>query len=102
MGSNIMSVKEVQEKTLTIFQTYPINKVILFGSYAKKPASDNSDIDLFVDSGGRLRGLDFVELLENLVIALGKDIDLIDKAHIDPNSLILQEIEGGGIVLYEK
>lgn len=99
---SMMSLKEVQEKTLPIFQAYPVNKVMLFGSYAQDCASNNSDIDLFVDSGGKLRGLDFVGLLEKLVTVLGKDVDLIDKAHIESDSSILKEIEGRGIVIYER
>jgi predicted nucleotidyltransferase len=102
MFSGILSVKELQEKTTPIFQTFPVNKVILFGSYAQRSASDNSDIDLYVDSGGNLRGLHFVGLLERLVNALGKEVDLIDKKHIEPDSPILQEIEERGIVIFEK
>lgn len=37
-----------------------------------------SDIDLYIDSNGRLKGLDFVGLLEMLVSALGIDVDLLD------------------------
>ena len=43
-----------------------------------------------------------IGLLEILVDALGADIDLIDKSHIEPDSLIIQEIEDGGVVIYEK
>ncbi|MDD2211752.1 MAG: nucleotidyltransferase domain-containing protein [Clostridia bacterium] len=96
------SIKEVKEKTIPIFRVHPVQKVILFGSYAKDEAANNSDIDLYIDTGGKLRGLDFVGLLEKLVDALGKDVDLIDKTHLEPNSPIFQEIENGGIVLYEE
>jgi predicted nucleotidyltransferase len=102
MNKNPISIEEVKEKTVPIFRAHPVVKVILFGSYAKNDATDNSDIDLYIDSAGKLRGLDFVGLLEKLVDTLGKDVDLIDKTHIEPNSIILQEIEKGGIVLYEK
>jgi predicted nucleotidyltransferase len=102
MAENIMSFKEVQEKTISVLKAYPVNKAILFGSYAKNNAANNSDIDLYIDTDGQLRGLDFVGLLEHLVNILGKNVDLIDKSHIEPNSSILQEIENGGIVLYER
>lgn len=62
----------------------------------------NKHIDLYVDTKGKLRGLDFVGLPETLVNTLGKDIDLIDKSHIETGSLIFEEIEHGGIVIYEK
>lgn len=102
MTSRIISIKKIKEMTIPIFEKYPINKAILFGSYAKGEATNNSDIDLYIDTNGKLRGLDFVGLLEILVDTLGIDIDLIDKSHIEPNSLIMQEIIDGGMVIYEK
>jgi predicted nucleotidyltransferase len=102
MPSDKMSIKEVQDKIRPIFQEYPIEKAILFGSYAQHYASGNSDIDLFIDTGGRLQGLNFVGLLEELTTALGKNVDLIDKAHIEPGSSILQKIEDMGVVIYMK
>ncbi len=102
MTSNIISVEQIKEKTIPILRNYPVDKAILFGSYAKGEATNKSDTDLYIDTNGELRGLDFVGLLEILVDALGADIDLIDKSHIEPDSLIIQEIEDGGVVIYEK
>lgn len=102
MTSNFISVETIMEKIAPIFEKYPINKAILFGSYAKGDATINSDVDLYIDTNGKLRGLDFVRLLEILVNTLEMDIDLIDKSHIEQDSLIMQEIENGGMVIYEK
>lgn len=102
MTSNTITITEIKRKIIPIFQKYPVDNAILFGSYAKGEASNTSDIDLFIDTKGRLRGLDFVGLIEVLVETLGIDIDLIDKSHIEPDSLIYKEIENGGIVIYEK
>jgi hypothetical protein len=102
MASNITSVEAIIEKTIPIFRIYPVDKAVLFGSYAKGEATNNSDIDLYIDTNGKLKGLDFIGLLEVLIDALGIDIDLIDKSHIEPDSLIMQEIEDGGMVIYEK
>ena len=102
MTSNVISVETIKDKTIPIFRDYPVDKVILFGSYAKGDATNVSDIDLYIDTNGKLRGLDFVGLLEILIYTLGIDIDLIDKSHIEPDSLIIQEIENGGMVIYEK
>ncbi len=102
MTSNIITIEKIKEKAIPILRNYPVDKVILFGSYAKGEDTNNSDVDLYIDTNGKLKGLDFVGLLEILVDVLGVDIDLIDKAHIEPNSLIMQEIEDGGMVIYEK
>lgn len=102
MISNTNSIEEIKETIIPILKNYPISKAILFGSYAKGKASKNSDIDLYIDTNGKLKGLDFVGLLETLSDTLGRDIDLIDKTHIEPDSLIRQEIENEGTVIYEK
>lgn len=102
MTSKTISITEIKEKTIPILQHYPVDKAILFGSYANGNATKTSDIDLYIDTNGKLRGLDFVGLLEILVDTLGIDIDLIDKSHIESDSLIIQEIENRGMVIYEK
>ena len=102
MTSNIISIREIKEKAIPILQGYPVNKAIIFGSYAKGDPNNNSDIDLYIDTNGRLKGLDFVGLLETLVDILGIDVDLIDKSHIEPDSLIMKKIQSGGMVIYEK
>lgn len=102
MASNIISIAQIKEKTIPILRNYPVNKAILFGSFARGKANNNSDIDLYIDTNGKLKGLDFVGLLEMLVDTLGIDVDLIDKSHIDTDSLIIQDIEDGGLIIYEK
>ncbi len=102
VASNIISIKTMKKKIAPVLGKYPVNKAILFGSYAKNEATDVSDIDLYIDTGGKLKGLDFVGLLEELINILGIDIDLIDKTHIEPDSLIIHEIETGGVVIYEE
>lgn len=38
---------------IPILRKYPVNKAILFGSFAKERAN-NSDIDLYIDTNGKL------------------------------------------------
>ncbi len=102
MTNDSASVEKIKEIINPILERYPVNKAILFGSYAKSEANNKSDIDLYIDTNNKLKGLDFVGLLENLVEALGKEVDLIDKSHIEPDSLIYQEIKDGGTIIYEK
>jgi len=54
-------------KLLPIFNVYPIRKAILFGSYAKENATELSDVDLVIDSEGKIRGIDFFGILEEIV-----------------------------------
>lgn len=98
--NNTYTVSQIQDILVPIFREYNIRKAILFGSYAKGSAKDKSDIDLLVDSG--LKGLAFFGLLEDVVNALGKDVDLLDTSQVISDSDIENEIKATGIVIYKK
>lgn len=98
MKRQVYTVVDIKEKLMPVFDKYKIKKAVLFGSYAKGIAKDNSDIDIMVDSN--LRGLAFYGLLEDVVNAVGKSVDLLDKSQIINASKIQQEIENTGIVIY--
>lgn len=98
MTNQIYSPQQIQALLIPIFQEYNIRKAVLFGSYAKGIAHDKSDIDLLVDSG--LKGMAFFGLLEDVVTALGKDVDLLDTSQIIPNSEVEIEIAKTGVVIY--
>ena len=98
MTNQIYSPQQIQTILIPIFQEYNIRKAVLFGSYAKGIAQDKSDIDLLVDSG--LKGMAFFGLLEDIVTALGKDVDLLDTSQIVPDSEVENEIAKTGVVIY--
>lgn len=81
-----------------VFQKYQIGQAILFGSFAKGVARQDSDVDLYVDSG--LRGLKFVGFVEEIRKALGRDVDVFDVSHVEDGSLLEQEIKNTGVVIY--
>lgn len=45
-----------------ILRNYSVNKVTLFCSYLKGKTNINTDVYLYIDTNGKLRGLDFVRL----------------------------------------
>lgn len=90
---------QIKTKLEPIFKKYGVKSATLFGSYAKGLQTDRSDIDIVVDSG--LRGLAFFGLLDSVVNALGKDVDLFDVSQIRPNSPIDEETRRTGVKIYE-
>ncbi len=83
-----------------VFRDYGISRAVLFGSVAKKTATDKSDLDLLVTSD--LHGLRFVGFTEAVRRAAQMPVDILDISHIESGSKIQQEIEKTGVVLYEK
>jgi hypothetical protein len=100
MSDNIYSISKIQSLLKPVFDSHGVKKAILFGSYAKGKAARNSDVDILVNSG--LRGLAFFGLLEDVVTALDKKVDMLDTTQIIPDSLVDQEIAKNGVVIYER
>ncbi|WP_295093708.1 nucleotidyltransferase domain-containing protein [Ruminococcus sp.] len=98
MSKQTYTIEQISSILKPIFSEYKIRKAILFGSYAKGNAKDRSDIDLLVDSG--LKGIAFFGLLEDVVDALGKDVDLLDITQVIPNSEVDSEIAKTGVIIY--
>ena len=47
--------EKIKQTLAPVFREYGVRSAVLFGSYAKGMAGQNSDVDILVDSG--LRGL---------------------------------------------
>ena len=93
-------IQEIKRRLTPVFDQYNVQSATLFGSVAKGTATENSDVDLLVDS--RLKGLRFVGPIEAVHAALLLPVDLLDVTHIEKGSLIDREIRDTGVVIYEK
>jgi len=89
------SLSELKSVLYPIFTQYGVRNATLFGSYAKGCATENSDVDLLVDSG--LRGLAFFGLLESVASALQIPVDLIDISQVEKGSGVDLEIQESGV-----
>lgn len=100
MYKDIYTPLQIQTILQPVFSEYRVKKATLFGSYAKGLAGKQSDIDILVDSG--LKGLAFFGLLEDVVTALGKEVDLLDTSQLTSDSQVGEEIAKSGVVIYEQ
>ena len=51
---------------------------------------------------GKIRGIDFFGVLEDITVCLDKRIDLIERYQIEESSPIYHTIEQEGVVLFER
>ena len=101
MSNTIYTLEHIKNKLSPVFLLYNVKSATLFGSYAKGYATENSDIDLLVDSN--LKGLKFFALLEDVKEALDeKEVDMFDVTHIESGSKIQNEIKNTGVKIYER
>lgn len=102
MTKQIYSIEDIKEMLKEILDNTEVEKAILFGSYAKKTSNEFSDIDIVIDSNGKIKGLKFFAIIDVIREKFNKDVDVIEKSEINKNSKIEKEIEKTGVVVYEK
>lgn len=100
--SVVYSINDIKRLLSQILKQTDVEKAILFGSYAKNTQTKTSDIDLLIDSKGKIKGLKFYALIDIIKEAFDKNVDIIEKAEVDEGSKIEKEIEQTGVVVYEK
>ena len=93
-------IAKLQAVLTPVFRDYRISRAVLFGSVAKKTATEKSDLDLLVTSD--LHGLRFVGFMEAVRRAAQMPVDILDVSHIERGSKIQREIETTGVTIYEK
>ena len=85
-----MKLDSVQiEKIATYFETQPVLKAYLFGSYVRGEATENSDVEILVDLDySQPIGLEFIQMRIDLQVLLSKSVDLVSSRglskHIKP------------------
>lgn len=102
MTTKIYTLEDIKEMLREVLMHTEVEKAILFGSYAKNEPTEQSDIDILIDSDGKIRGLKYFAIIDMIKQKFNKEVDIIDKTEIDKNSRIEKEIERTGIVIYEK
>ena len=102
MTTKIYSIEDIKQMLNEILTNTEVEKAILFGSYAKNTPTSYSDIDILIDSNGKIKGLKFFAIIDMIREKFNKDVDVIEKSEINKNSKIEKEIEKTGVVVYEK
>ena len=74
----IYSEKEIKDIVIPIAKQYGIDKVYLFGSYARGEASEESDVDLYIEISKPL-GMKYCSFFSEIEKGLDKNIDIITK-----------------------
>lgn len=95
----IYTIKEIKQITFEILKDTNISYVYLFGSYAKGIPTESSDIDLLISD--EIKGLEFVDLVDEFNKRFNKNIDLIRISDLKNNFMFLNEILKTGIKIYE-
>lgn len=104
---SIYTINEIADKVRPIAEAYAIDNIYLFGSYARGEATEESDIDLYVEFSKPL-GLRYCSLASDIEESLGKCVDIIAKdalynpATLQENERLIQRITEERKCIYTK
>ena len=102
MTTKIYTVDDIKKMLEEVLSNTEIEKAILFGSYAKNNPTEQSDIDILLDSKGKIKGLKYFAIIDMIKQKFDNEVDIIEKTEIDKDSKIEKEIEKTGVVVYER
>jgi len=94
------SIPEIQEIVAPFAKEYGVEKVYLFGSYARGEATTDSDVDLRIDSGKIKTLFTLGGFYADLKESLGKPIDIVTSDAISEK--FHSHIEREEVVIYER
>ena len=92
----ILTQKKIKQIVQEYFKDKPVNKVYLFGSYARGEANENSDVDLIVeidDSRKKMSLFGFIALQLGIELSLNKKVDLVESHLFFPRVKLQAEKE---------
>ena len=95
----LLTIDQIRTIISPIAASYGIKSLSLFGSYARGEATENSDVDIFIDRGNMAGGWTMGGLYTDLCEALGKELDLVTT--MTPDKEFLARIKNDEILLYE-
>ena len=100
----VYSVEEIAQRILPVAQKYGLKAVYLFGSYARGTATEESDIDLLVDTTGTSLTslLALGALYCDLEDALKKPIDLITSSSLEQRAQMPSDLDFRKAVMEER
>ena len=95
---------QIRQIVAPVAEKYHLKAVFLFGSYARGDATENSDVDLLVDTAGTsLKSLlSLGALYCDLEAALGKPIDLVTVSTLEQKAQMPSEAQFRETVIQER
>lgn len=92
-----LSVHEIEEYIRKLLRKYNVEYAILFGSYARGEANENSDIDVIVVGGDKFRARDIFSFGEELREITDKNVDAFEMREVNKDTEFYRNILREGV-----
>lgn len=103
MSNEIYSIDEIKNIIAPIAKQHSVQRVFLFGSYARGDATSTSDIDLCIDSSNLKSLFALGGFYADLEDALNKSIDIVTESSLKYNTDIyfLDNLRKDRLLIYD-
>ena len=95
----IRTLEELKALIPPVVSRYDVDRVYVFGSYARGEANEKSDVDMRIDAD-RLRAFDLCGLMARLEMALNTSVDVIPTDSMSKE--FLDSIRNEEVMVYER
>jgi predicted nucleotidyltransferase len=94
--------KDIIKKISDYFQTQPIEKAWLFGSFTRGEQSEESDIDILVNfsNNSKMSLLKYANIINNLEKITGRKVDLVEEGQLKP--FAKKNVDRERVLIYKK
>ncbi|MCL5101642.1 MAG: nucleotidyltransferase domain-containing protein [Candidatus Parvarchaeota archaeon] len=92
----IPTILEIKSQVVPTLKHYGVKKAAIFGSFARREATVNSDVDLLVDLPDNISAFTLVDLKEELEEKLDRSVDLVTYDTVNPlikDSILKEKVE---------
>jgi predicted nucleotidyltransferase len=100
MSRKLYTIAEIKKSIQPVAERYGVERVLLFGSYARGNARPGSDIDFRIDSGAICGFFMLAGFHRELEEALGTHVDVLTTGALDDQ--FLSRIKKEEVLLYER
>ena len=93
------SIEEIKAKASPVAEKYGVKEVSLFGSYARGEATDESDVDFYIERGNITSLLQYFSFVNDLEEIFQCHVDVVTTGIQDTD--FLGTIKKEGVLIYE-
>jgi predicted nucleotidyltransferase len=98
----MLSIDKLKDLISPIATELNLERVIVFGSYARGEQKELSDLDLIIDSGGKLKGKHLFSAIYKIDRLIPAKTDIFDLSEVKKPSQTYTAIMSEGITIYER
>ena len=92
-----LTKQEIAEIVKTLLEKYHADYAILFGSYARGDATEDSDIDLIVFGGEHFKSMNIFAFGENLRQLTQKQVDAFEIREVNTDTEFYRNVLSEGV-----